>query len=194
MRCLAAALPRVPAELPAGCAVPCCLCVLPWIGTPSSCSLPKFHAQSTSHKPSSLSPINHFSPCPPCPSLWLFNPLHAGKQAAERGAAPSLTPLRVAPCSPQPIPDTSPMKRSVSTLAPQRPHAMHLYEYSLERMPPEQGHHHHHHRCHRRKEKKQKSLDRAAHHMADGQAGECFAVCRPDFFKIFLRLLMFTFL
>ncbi|XP_050175702.1 voltage-dependent N-type calcium channel subunit alpha-1B isoform X9 [Myiozetetes cayanensis] len=70
----------------------------------------------------------------------------------------------------QPIPDTSPMKRSVSTLTPQRPHAMHLYEYSLERMPPEQGHHHHHHRCHRRKEKKQKSLDRAAHHLADGQA------------------------
>ncbi|NXI26265.1 CAC1B protein, partial [Sterrhoptilus dennistouni] len=70
----------------------------------------------------------------------------------------------------QPIPDTSPMKRSVSTLTPQRPHPMHLYEYSLERMPPEQGHHHHHHRCHRRKEKKQKSLDRAAHHMADGQA------------------------
>ncbi|NXM57370.1 CAC1B protein, partial [Illadopsis cleaveri] len=69
-----------------------------------------------------------------------------------------------------PIPDTSPMKRSVSTLTPQRPHPMHLYEYSLERMPPEQGHHHHHHRCHRRKEKKQKSLDRAAHHMADGQA------------------------
>uniref|UniRef100_A0A803VRI7 Voltage-dependent N-type calcium channel subunit alpha n=1 Tax=Ficedula albicollis TaxID=59894 RepID=A0A803VRI7_FICAL len=70
----------------------------------------------------------------------------------------------------QPIPDTSPMKRSVSTLAPQRPHAMHLYEYSLERMPPEQGHHHHHHRCHRRKEKKQKSLDRAAHHLPDGQS------------------------
>ncbi|XP_027505963.1 voltage-dependent N-type calcium channel subunit alpha-1B isoform X6 [Corapipo altera] len=70
----------------------------------------------------------------------------------------------------KPIPDTSPMKRSVSTLTPQRPHAMHLYEYSLERMPPEQGHHHHHHRCHRRKEKKQKSLDRAAHHLADGQA------------------------
>uniref|UniRef100_A0A8C3H500 Voltage-dependent N-type calcium channel subunit alpha n=1 Tax=Corvus moneduloides TaxID=1196302 RepID=A0A8C3H500_CORMO len=66
----------------------------------------------------------------------------------------------------QPIPDTSPMKRSVSTLTPQRPHAMHLYEYSLERMPPEPGHHHHHHRCHRRKEKKQKSLDRAAHHLS----------------------------
>ncbi|RLW00334.1 hypothetical protein DV515_00008912 [Chloebia gouldiae] len=72
----------------------------------------------------------------------------------------------------QPIPDTSPMKRSVSTLTPQRPHAMHLYEYSLERMPPEQGHHHHHHRCHRRKEKKQKSVDRAAHHLADGQAAQ----------------------
>ncbi|PKU30448.1 voltage-dependent n-type calcium channel subunit alpha-1b- hypothetical protein [Limosa lapponica baueri] len=69
-----------------------------------------------------------------------------------------------------PIPDTSPMKRSVSTLTPQRPHPMHLYEYSLERMPPEQGHHHHHHRCHRRKEKKQKSLDRSSHQMADGEA------------------------
>uniref|UniRef100_A0A8C6NFC7 Voltage-dependent N-type calcium channel subunit alpha n=1 Tax=Melopsittacus undulatus TaxID=13146 RepID=A0A8C6NFC7_MELUD len=75
----------------------------------------------------------------------------------------------------QPIPDTSPMKRSVSTLTPQRPHPMHLYEYSLERMPPEQVHHHHHHRCHRRKEKKQKSLDRSSHQMADGQAGKCFA-------------------
>ncbi|XP_062496300.1 voltage-dependent N-type calcium channel subunit alpha-1B isoform X7 [Pezoporus occidentalis] len=70
----------------------------------------------------------------------------------------------------QPIPDTSPMKRSVSTLTPQRPHPMHLYEYSLERMPPEQVHHHHHHRCHRRKEKKQKSLDRSPHQLADGQA------------------------
>uniref|UniRef100_A0A8C3RFD2 Voltage-dependent N-type calcium channel subunit alpha n=1 Tax=Cyanoderma ruficeps TaxID=181631 RepID=A0A8C3RFD2_9PASS len=67
-------------------------------------------------------------------------------QAAEWGPAPSLTLLRVPPCSLQPIPDTSPMKRSVSTLTPQRPHPMHLYEYSLERMPPEQGHHHHHHR------------------------------------------------
>uniref|UniRef100_A0A8B9INJ1 Voltage-dependent N-type calcium channel subunit alpha n=1 Tax=Anser cygnoides TaxID=8845 RepID=A0A8B9INJ1_ANSCY len=70
----------------------------------------------------------------------------------------------------QPIPDTSPMKRSISTLTPQRPHAMHLYEYSLERMPTDQVHHHHHHRCHRRKEKKQKSLDRSPHQMADGEA------------------------
>uniref|UniRef100_A0A8C5UC38 Voltage-dependent N-type calcium channel subunit alpha n=1 Tax=Malurus cyaneus samueli TaxID=2593467 RepID=A0A8C5UC38_9PASS len=89
--------------------------------------------------------------------------LAAETQVRERGHSAGAGSLR-------PIPDTSPMKRSVSTLAPQRPHAMHLYEYSLERMPPEQGHHHHHHRCHRRKEKKQKSLDRAAHHMADGQA------------------------
>ncbi|KFV77883.1 Voltage-dependent N-type calcium channel subunit alpha-1B, partial [Struthio camelus australis] len=69
-----------------------------------------------------------------------------------------------------PIPDTSPMKRSISTLTPQRPHAMHLYEYSLERMPPDQVHHHHHHRCHRRKEKKQKSVDRSPHLVADGEA------------------------
>uniref|UniRef100_A0A8C8BQB1 Voltage-dependent N-type calcium channel subunit alpha n=1 Tax=Otus sunia TaxID=257818 RepID=A0A8C8BQB1_9STRI len=91
------------------------------------------------------------------------------------GAAPALTLLHVPPSALQPIPDTSPMKRSVSTLTPQRPHAMHLYEYSLERMPPEQGHHHHHHRCHRRKEKKQKSLDRSPHQLADGEAGKCCA-------------------
>ncbi|XP_034649414.1 voltage-dependent N-type calcium channel subunit alpha-1B isoform X18 [Trachemys scripta elegans] len=71
-----------------------------------------------------------------------------------------------------PIPDTSPMKRSISTLTPQRPHAMHLYEYSLERMPPDQAHHHHHHRCHRRRDKKQKSLDRSPNQLADGDAGE----------------------
>uniref|UniRef100_A0A8V1AJW1 Voltage-dependent N-type calcium channel subunit alpha n=1 Tax=Gallus gallus TaxID=9031 RepID=A0A8V1AJW1_CHICK len=69
-----------------------------------------------------------------------------------------------------PIPDTSPMKRSISTLTPQRPHPMHLYEYSLERVPTDQVHHHHHHRCHRRKEKKQKSLDRTTHQLADGEA------------------------
>uniref|UniRef100_A0A8D0L3M7 Voltage-dependent N-type calcium channel subunit alpha n=1 Tax=Sphenodon punctatus TaxID=8508 RepID=A0A8D0L3M7_SPHPU len=71
-----------------------------------------------------------------------------------------------------PIPDASPMKRSISTLTPQRPHAMHLYEYSLERVPPDQTHHHHHHRCHRRKEKKQKSVDRSPNQLADGEAGE----------------------
>ncbi|XP_075762182.1 voltage-dependent N-type calcium channel subunit alpha-1B isoform X5 [Pelodiscus sinensis] len=71
-----------------------------------------------------------------------------------------------------PIPDTSPMKRSISTLTPQRPHPMHLYEYSLERMPPDHTHHHHHHRCHRRKDKKQKSLDKPPNQLADGDAGE----------------------
>uniref|UniRef100_A0A452IXD5 Voltage-dependent N-type calcium channel subunit alpha n=1 Tax=Gopherus agassizii TaxID=38772 RepID=A0A452IXD5_9SAUR len=74
-----------------------------------------------------------------------------------------------------PIPDTSPMKRSISTLTPQRPHAMHLYEYSLERMPPDQAHHHHHHRCHRRKDKKQKSLDRSPNQLVDGDAGKGFS-------------------
>ncbi|KAG9477608.1 hypothetical protein GDO78_012888 [Eleutherodactylus coqui] len=57
-----------------------------------------------------------------------------------------------------PIADSSPMKRSVSTLAPtQRPQ---LYEYSLERVPHERSHQHHH-RCHRRKERKQKSIERS---------------------------------
>uniref|UniRef100_A0A672VFS1 Voltage-dependent N-type calcium channel subunit alpha n=1 Tax=Strigops habroptila TaxID=2489341 RepID=A0A672VFS1_STRHB len=122
--------------------------------------------------PSQLYAINRFSPSPPFPFLLLYNPPYGGNQATEHGAAPALTLLHIPPSALQPIPDTSPMKRSVSTLTPQRPHPMHLYEYSLERMPPEQVHHHHHHRCHRRKEKKQKSLDRSPHQLADGQAGK----------------------
>uniref|UniRef100_A0A4W3HY90 Voltage-dependent N-type calcium channel subunit alpha n=1 Tax=Callorhinchus milii TaxID=7868 RepID=A0A4W3HY90_CALMI len=64
-----------------------------------------------------------------------------------------------------PIPDTNPMKRSVSTLTPQRAqaHSTHLRDYPLERAAPDQmpHHHHHHHRCHRRKDKKQRSLERS---------------------------------
>ncbi|KAG8141735.1 hypothetical protein E2320_006426 [Naja naja] len=63
-----------------------------------------------------------------------------------------------------PIPDTSPMKRSVSTLNPQRPRATHLYEHPR---PAEHTHHHHHHRCHRRREKKQKSVDKPPNHLIE---------------------------
>uniref|UniRef100_A0A672ZDE2 Voltage-dependent N-type calcium channel subunit alpha n=1 Tax=Sphaeramia orbicularis TaxID=375764 RepID=A0A672ZDE2_9TELE len=81
----------------------------------------------------------------------------------------------------QPIVDLSPIRRSASSLTPQRYHEISLREYDLERpglaqsSAPGPGqihnqdrahHHHHHHRCHRRrdkdKDKKQKSLDRAA--------------------------------
>ncbi|XP_030005055.1 voltage-dependent N-type calcium channel subunit alpha-1B-like [Sphaeramia orbicularis] len=80
-----------------------------------------------------------------------------------------------------PIVDLSPIRRSASSLTPQRYHEISLREYDLERpglaqsSAPGPGqihnqdrahHHHHHHRCHRRrdkdKDKKQKSLDRAA--------------------------------
>ncbi|XP_052578783.1 voltage-dependent N-type calcium channel subunit alpha-1B isoform X9 [Peromyscus californicus insignis] len=60
----------------------------------------------------------------------------------------------------QPAPDASPMKRSISTLAP-RPHGTHLCNTVLDRPPPSQASsHHHHHRCHRRREKKQRSLEK----------------------------------
>uniref|UniRef100_A0A5F8H667 Voltage-dependent N-type calcium channel subunit alpha-1B n=1 Tax=Monodelphis domestica TaxID=13616 RepID=A0A5F8H667_MONDO len=77
--------------------------------------------------------------------------------------------LHLFPLSPQqPIPDTSPMKRSISTLAPQRPHGSHLYEYGLERVSSGQPQHHHHHRCHRRRDKKQKSLDKCPSQSGSG--------------------------
>uniref|UniRef100_A0A4W5QV16 Voltage-dependent N-type calcium channel subunit alpha n=1 Tax=Hucho hucho TaxID=62062 RepID=A0A4W5QV16_9TELE len=45
-----------------------------------------------------------------------------------------------------PVPDCSPMKRSASTHAPQRPQEVNLHEYTLERpRTQERPHHHHHH-------------------------------------------------
>ncbi|XP_035995934.1 voltage-dependent N-type calcium channel subunit alpha-1B isoform X4 [Fundulus heteroclitus] len=78
-----------------------------------------------------------------------------------------------------PIVDLSPIKRSASSLTPQRPlQEVGLRDYDLERVDqtrfpagPDQvqgqdrtHHHHHHHRCHRRrdKDKKQKSLDKSS--------------------------------
>uniref|UniRef100_A0A671YQY2 Voltage-dependent N-type calcium channel subunit alpha n=1 Tax=Sparus aurata TaxID=8175 RepID=A0A671YQY2_SPAAU len=69
------------------------------------------------------------------------------------------------PCS---VPDTSPMKRSASTAAPQRPQEVNLRDYTLEKSSQDRPHHHHHHhRCHHRRErdkdrdreKRQRSLD-----------------------------------
>ncbi|KAM9810877.1 voltage-dependent N-type calcium channel subunit alpha-1B-like [Neosynchiropus ocellatus] len=67
------------------------------------------------------------------------------------------------------VADTSPMKRSASTMASQRPQEVNLWDYSLEKPThterPHHHHHHHHHRCHHRRdrdrdrEKKQRSLD-----------------------------------
>uniref|UniRef100_A0A8C1PS59 Voltage-dependent N-type calcium channel subunit alpha n=1 Tax=Cyprinus carpio TaxID=7962 RepID=A0A8C1PS59_CYPCA len=61
------------------------------------------------------------------------------------------------------IPD-SPMRRSASTFAPQRPQEVNLNDYTLAKPVQERHHHHHHHhRCHHRRDrdKKQRSLDRS---------------------------------
>ncbi|XP_060056770.1 voltage-dependent N-type calcium channel subunit alpha-1B [Erinaceus europaeus] len=71
----------------------------------------------------------------------------------------------------QPAADSSPMKRSISTLAPQRTHVAHLCSAALERAPgPAQ---HHHHRCHRRRERerRQRSLDKGPGPAADDAEG-----------------------
>ncbi|XP_051536382.1 probable voltage-dependent N-type calcium channel subunit alpha-1B isoform X3 [Myxocyprinus asiaticus] len=76
-----------------------------------------------------------------------------------------------------PIADVSPMRRSTSSLTPQRGvQEVSLRDYDLERPKLSTGqtptqerdrerahhhHHHHHHRCQRRRDKKHKSLDRA---------------------------------
>uniref|UniRef100_A0A6I8NBS2 Voltage-dependent N-type calcium channel subunit alpha n=1 Tax=Ornithorhynchus anatinus TaxID=9258 RepID=A0A6I8NBS2_ORNAN len=117
---------------------------------PTPPPIPLFHSGSS-----------HPSPVPTAPS----------GRPAERGGthgSPSLSPAPPPAPPSQPIADTSPMKRSISTLAPQRPSAMPGPEDPLERAPPDPhsggGHHHHHHRCHRRRDRKQKSMDKGPNH------------------------------
>ncbi|KAJ8413845.1 hypothetical protein AAFF_G00064430 [Aldrovandia affinis] len=74
-----------------------------------------------------------------------------------------------------PIPDSSPMKRSVSTLAPRRPQEASVRDHAPERPAQERPHHHHHHhhRCHHRRDKdrKQRSLDRSSNGQPSSAAG-----------------------
>ncbi|XP_036095311.1 voltage-dependent N-type calcium channel subunit alpha-1B isoform X3 [Rousettus aegyptiacus] len=67
----------------------------------------------------------------------------------------------------QPAPGASPMKRSVSTLAPQRPRAAPLCNAAPDRAPAGPAAAHHHHRCHRRRDRKQKSLEKGPSLSAD---------------------------
>ncbi|XP_034548808.1 calcium channel, voltage-dependent, N type, alpha 1B subunit, a [Notolabrus celidotus] len=80
------------------------------------------------------------------------------------------------------VPDASPMKRSASSVAPQRPQEVNLRDYTLEKPSQDRPHHHHHHhRCHHRRdrdrdkdkdrEKRQRSLDTPPGGQAPGSAG-----------------------
>ncbi|XP_049637927.1 voltage-dependent N-type calcium channel subunit alpha-1B [Suncus etruscus] len=76
----------------------------------------------------------------------------------------------------QPAPDSSPMKRSISTLAPQRSHVTHLCNTPLDRVPASQPAPHHHHRCHRRRDRKQKSLEKGPSLCAENDGAPSSAV------------------
>ncbi|KAG7240047.1 hypothetical protein INR49_028050, partial [Caranx melampygus] len=79
----------------------------------------------------------------------------------------------------QSVTDANTMKRSASTVAPQRPQEVNLRDCILEKPTRERPHHHHHHhRCHHRKdrdkdrEKRQRSLDTPLGGPTPGSAGE----------------------
>ncbi|KAK5870529.1 hypothetical protein PBY51_003470 [Eleginops maclovinus] len=79
----------------------------------------------------------------------------------------------------QSVPDESPMKRSASTVAPQRPQEVNLRDYTLEKPSQDRVHHHHHHRCHHHRdrerdkdrERRQRSLDTPLGGQPPGSAG-----------------------
>nr|AAB60437.1 N-type calcium channel alpha1 subunit [Mus musculus] len=78
----------------------------------------------------------------------------------------------------QPAPNASPMKRSISTLAP-RPDGTQLCSTVLDRPPPSQASHHHHHRCHRRRDKKQRSLEKGPSLSVDPEGAPSTAAAGP---------------
>uniref|UniRef100_A0A674D272 Voltage-dependent N-type calcium channel subunit alpha n=1 Tax=Salmo trutta TaxID=8032 RepID=A0A674D272_SALTR len=86
------------------------------------------------------------------------------KEQQQQQQQQNATGSQVAHPRTHPVPDCSPMKRSASTHAPQRPQEVNLHEHTLERPSTEERRHHHrhHHRCHhhRERDKKQRSLDR----------------------------------
>uniref|UniRef100_A0A8C5C9D1 Voltage-dependent N-type calcium channel subunit alpha n=1 Tax=Gadus morhua TaxID=8049 RepID=A0A8C5C9D1_GADMO len=93
-----------------------------------------------------------------------------GSGLQSQGRAVSMPRLNTELQVKRPVPDNSPMRRSVSTVAPQRLPEVNLREFTLEKPSQERSHHHHHHhhRCHHRRErdrergeKKQRSLDRS---------------------------------
>lgn len=79
----------------------------------------------------------------------------------------------------QSVPDASPMKRSASTVTPQRPQEVNLRDYTLEK-PSQERTHHHHRRCHHRRdrdrdrdrENRQRSLDAPLAGQPPGSAGK----------------------
>ncbi|XP_035768983.1 calcium channel, voltage-dependent, N type, alpha 1B subunit, a [Neolamprologus brichardi] len=91
------------------------------------------------------------------------------------------------------VPDASPMKRSASTVTPQRPQEVNLRDYTLEKPSQERTHHHHHHhhrRCHHRRdrdrdrdrENRQRSLDAPLAGQPPGSAGKSTHLATPPVF------------
>ncbi|TKC39745.1 hypothetical protein EI555_014374, partial [Monodon monoceros] len=100
--------------------------------------------------------------------LWSAQPrVMAASPPPWASLDPTLRPC-AHPCPrPQPAPDASPMKRSISTLAPQRPLVARLCNAALDRAPASQAAPHHHHRCHRRRDRKPRSLEKGPSLSAD---------------------------
>ncbi|KAF3696304.1 Voltage-dependent N-type calcium channel subunit alpha-1B Brain calcium channel III [Channa argus] len=92
----------------------------------------------------------------------------------------------------QSFPDASPMKRSVSTVAPQCTQEVNLRDCTVEKVSQDRPHHHHHHhRCHHRRdrdrdrEKRQRSLDtpvvgQSSSSGVPGEPASDLATCREQ--------------
>ncbi|XP_067376954.1 calcium channel, voltage-dependent, N type, alpha 1B subunit, a [Channa argus] len=90
------------------------------------------------------------------------------------------------------FPDASPMKRSVSTVAPQCTQEVNLRDCTVEKVSQDRPHHHHHHhRCHHRRdrdrdrEKRQRSLDtpvvgQSSSSGVPGEPASDLATCREQ--------------
>uniref|UniRef100_A0A8C4M4B8 Voltage-dependent N-type calcium channel subunit alpha n=1 Tax=Equus asinus asinus TaxID=83772 RepID=A0A8C4M4B8_EQUAS len=139
---------------------PCQTCFPPGSSTCMSGEMPQLWGLS-------LRLISPDGTCPAVPEPWPVSWLLPAVPTSPGPHSQAALPVSL-----QPAPDASPMKRSISTLAPQRSHVAHLCTAALDRAPASQAPHHHH-RCHRRRDRKQKSLEKGPSLSADTDGGAC---------------------
>uniref|UniRef100_A0A3Q3WH13 Voltage-dependent calcium channel alpha-1 subunit IQ domain-containing protein n=1 Tax=Mola mola TaxID=94237 RepID=A0A3Q3WH13_MOLML len=111
-------------------------------------------------------PTSNLQKCPKVPPVqkWIYG-IKKMYFVAECKPLSDMKPSLSVPFLPQSVPDASLMKRSASTVAPQRPQEVNLKDYTLEKPSQDRPHHHHHHCHHRRERDKDRDREKRQRHL-----------------------------
>lgn len=115
------------------------------------------------HRYDSTSNLQKCAKVPPV-QKWIYG-IKKMYFVAECKPLSDMKPSLSVPFLPQSVPDASLMKRSASTVAPQRPQEVNLKDYTLEKPSQDRPHHHHHHCHHRRERDKDRDREKRQRHL-----------------------------